>query len=66
MDTILKMAEAEGKDASALLKQQPFARAGNNKESVSIAIWSENEFLQRDLIRSWNCKDVNRHNLGSN
>ena len=39
MDTILKMAEAEGKDASALLKQQPFARAGKNKESILFVFW---------------------------
>lgn len=28
MDTLLKMAEADGKDGNALLKQQPFAKAG--------------------------------------
>jgi len=28
IDTILKMAEIEGKDGKLLLKQQPFAKAG--------------------------------------
>lgn len=30
IDTILKMAEQEGKNGQQLLKQQPFAKAGND------------------------------------
>ncbi|XP_057302069.1 conserved oligomeric Golgi complex subunit 3-like [Hydractinia symbiolongicarpus] len=35
MDTLLKMAEADGKDGNALLKQQPFAKADAIRKVVS-------------------------------